>query len=247
MPRVSDSKHLTTCGWDEVPHLGEAEKAKMLRETQPYMRDARSKGTPSLGAGAIYPVEEDVYLCDPFPIPAHWRRSFALDVGWKITAGLWGAIDPDTGLNYLYAEHYLGRQEPSIHANAIKARGDWIPGVIDPAARGRSQIDGRTLMQSYVDLGLVLVPANNAVEAGIQMVWELLSSGRLKVFRTLGRWRQEHKFYRRDEKGHIVKEDDHLMDTTRYWVVSGRDIAIVKPADKHLINVREGGDSKMGY
>jgi len=43
----------------------------------------------------------------------------------------------------------MGQQEPILHAQAIKSRGDWIRGVFDPAARGRSQVDGSKLIEIY--------------------------------------------------------------------------------------------------
>lgn len=43
---------------------------------------------------------------------------------------------------------------------------------------------------------------------------------------TIGRW--PHAFAG-DEKGKIVKASDHLMDATKYLVVSGRDHLRVKP------------------
>lgn len=229
MPPVSESKYLTMAGWDDVPHLDEQTKRQLLAETQPFLRDARSKGKPSLGAGAIYPFEDEVFLVDPFAIPGHWRRVYALDVGWNRTAALWGALDPDSDVLYLYAEHYRGQAEPSVHAAAIRARGDWIPGVIDPASFGSGQRDGVRLITEYRQHGLNLTPAENSVEAGIQAVWERFSTGRLKVFKTLQNWRAEHRLYRRDEKGKVVKADDHLMDDTRYIVVSGITRAITKP------------------
>jgi hypothetical protein len=255
MPAVSESRYLTNAGWDDVPHLDEQTKKELLESTQPYLRDARSKGIPSLGSGAIYPVEEEVFLCDPFAIPPHWPRAYALDVGWNRTAALWGAIDrseagPEarsTATVYFYAEHYRGQAEPSIHASAIKARGDWIPGVIDPAARGRSQRDGVSLIENYRELGLRLWPAINDVEAGIQAVWERLSTGRIKVFRTLQNWRAEHRLYRRDEHGRIVKANDHLMDDSRYLIMSGLDRAIVKPVARPPSTGSAIGDDKMGY
>ena len=77
-----------------------------------------------------------------FAIPDHFPRVYALDVGWNKTAAIWGARDNEAGVIYLYSEHYAGQQEPILHAQAIKARGSWIHGVVDPAARGRSQVDG---------------------------------------------------------------------------------------------------------
>lgn len=229
MPAISESKYLVTAGWDDAPHLDTDTKAKMLRETPPFLRKARSEGIPSIGAGAIYPLESEEFLCDPFAIPPFWKRSYALDVGWNRTAALWQAHDIENDIVYLTSEHYRGQAEPSIHATAIKARGEWIPGVIDPAARGRNQKDGTRLLTLYREQGLLLTPADNAVEAGIYAVWERLSTGRLKVFRSLQNWRREHMFYRRDEKGQIVKKDDHLMDDTRYLCMSGLKLAITRP------------------
>ena len=64
-----------------------------------------------------------------------------LDVGWNKTAAIWGARNPETGVLYLFAEYYRGQAEPQVHVEAIKQHGPWIPGVIGPAARGRSQRD----------------------------------------------------------------------------------------------------------
>lgn len=229
MPAINDSAYLVTAGWNHVPHLDEEMKRQMLERIPPYLRAARSQGVPSLGAGAIYPIDEAEILVPTMAVPPHWRRAYALDVGWNRTAGLWGAIDPDTTIAYLYAEYYQAEQVASVHAAAIRARGDWIPGVIDPAARGRSQKDGETLLAAYINNGLKVTPSNNAVVAGLDLVWELLATGRLKVMAHLHNFLAEYRLYRRDEKGNIVKKHDHLMDCMRYFCLSGRDVAITKP------------------
>lgn len=224
------SRFCVQATWDDAPHLTASQKEKLWASIPPYQRDARSKGIPQLGSGAIYPVPESDILCDPLEsIPKHWPRCYSLDVGWKRTAATWLAFDRDNGTVYLTSEYYRGEAEPAVHAAAIKARGEWIPGVIDPNARGRSQVDGQQLMVMYTDLGLSLTPAQNAVESGIYEVWERASTGRLKVSRLMQNWRAEYRIYRRDEKGRIVKQNDHLMDCTRYGVVSGPEIAIVEP------------------
>ena len=132
-----------------------------------------------------------------------------------------GARDSASGVVYLYSEHYQGQGEPASHAQAIRARGVWILGVIDPACLGSSQIDGRTLMEVYRKLGLHLGPAENAVEAGITEVWNLLVSGQLKVLASLTNWLREFRKYHRDDKGsgEIVKRDDHLMKVwNEFWM-----------------------------
>jgi len=244
---ISSSRALIQAGWDDVPHISNKVRVELLASTEPHLREARSKGTPSLGSGAIYPLPEEDIKVPFFPIPAFWPRAYALDVGWNRTAGLWAAWDPETWTCYLYAEHYRGQAEPSIHAEAIKARGAWIKGVIDPAARGRSQKDGEQLLVQYQQLGLHVTPSLNAVDAGIFMVWTALSSGKLKVMAHLTNWFAEWRLYRRDEKGNIVKKMDHLMDDTRYIILSGRGVASTKPVERGFSPSAIGGDSRMGY
>lgn len=215
--------------WDDVPHLSAEAKADLIAQYPEYQRDARTKGIPQLGSGAIYPVPESDILIDPFDIPAYWPRSYGLDVGWNRTASIWQAHDREADIVYLYSEHYRGKAEPAVHAEAIRSRGEWMNGVIDPAARGRGQRDGEQLLQNYRDLGLKLSPAQNARESGIFEVWQRLSTGRLRVFRTMQSWLAEYRLYRRDDKGDVVKENDHAMDATRYLVLSGLALASVDP------------------
>lgn len=232
--------------WSDVPHLSEKDKADMLASYPPYQRDARSKGIPQLGSGAVYQVPESEISVKPFPIPSHWYRSYGMDVGWNRTAVVWSAWDRETGTVYLYSEHYRADAEPAVHAAAIRARGTWIPGVIDPAARGRSQADGKQLIQIYRDLGLDLQPADNSVEAGISAIWQRLSAGQLKVFSNLDNFWREYRMYRRDEKGRIVKENDHLLDSLRYDIMSGLDRAVPKPLEMQIRSVRTIA-SEAGY
>ena len=56
-----------------------------------------------------------------------------------------------------------------------------------------------------------------------------MSTGRLKVFKSLTNWLSEYRIYRRDDKGKIVKQNDHAMDATRYLVKSGIQIARCAP------------------
>jgi hypothetical protein len=92
------SRFLVTATWDDVPHLTQEAKDELWSSIPPFQRDARSKGIPTLGAGAIYPIsQEDLEVAD-FPIPDHWPRAFGLDVGWNRTAAIHGALDRETDI-----------------------------------------------------------------------------------------------------------------------------------------------------
>lgn len=232
---------------DDALHFTPEERERIAASYPPHEREARTKGIPSIGSGAIYPVPDEEILVDPFPLPDYWPKAFALDVGWNMTAAIWGAHDRANDVLYLYSEHYRGQAEPAIHAQAIRARGAWIPGVIDPASRGRSQGDGQQLIETYRDLGLDLEPAKNAVEAGIYEMWSGFSTGRIKVFRTLTRFMEEKRLYHRDENGKIVKKRDHGLDAARYLVMSGMARAKVKPADTFATPGYSPLDKRTGY
>ena len=223
------SKYIVQATWDDAPHLTDEDKASILSAIPEYQRDARSKGVPQLGSGAIYSISEEVVKVKDFALPKHWPRVYGLDVGWNWTAVVWGALDRDNDTLYIYMTYKRAKAEPAVHKEAIQAKGAWIPGVIDPGANASSQFDGKRLLTAYRTMGLQLTKADNAVEAGIYKCWERMSTNRLKVFESQQGWFEEFRLYRRDDKGNIVKMNDHLMDATRYLESSGLSLARVEP------------------
>src|SRR5690606_15478040 len=169
---VKRYKAVIQAGWDDAPWLDEESKAQMLEDTPDHLKDARSKGYPAMGSGNIYPFPPERVFVDPIHIPDSWPRMFALDVGWNVTAASWAAYDEASDTIWVYDEYYGNQGQkgedsgPEYHIAQIMRRGN-IVGVIDPAARQRSQIDGRKLMQIYKEGGLMLWPADNEVEGGI--------------------------------------------------------------------------------
>ena len=83
--------------------------------------------------------------------------------------------------------------------------------------------------------------ADNAVEAGLVAVNERLATGRLKVFGNLTNWFSEFALYRRNEKGQVVKENDHIMDATRYLIMMLVQI-MTKPPVKDTLRKRSNED-----
>ena len=233
--RSITSKHLVLCSWDQVPHLSKAACDELWTSYPEHEREARAKGIPVLGSGKIYPFPEKDFVVTDFPIPDHWVRGYGLDVGWKRTAALWGAWDRDgTDCLYIYAEYYRGEVEATIHAAAIKAKGDWIPGVCDPAAEQANQVDGRRFVDELrkQPLGLknLSLAEPKLVSSGIMLVHDRFSTGRLKIFRSCSNFLEELRLYRRAENGQIVKERDHLCDSCRYLVTDGMQRMRTRPA-----------------
>lgn len=237
-------KYVCTVGWDDVPHISEERKKLLLSTYSVHERDCRSKGTPYLGRGKIYGMSEDSYVIDPLKfIPRHWPRVFGMDVGYAHpTACLWMAWDRESDIVYAYSEYKEAQAMPSSHANAILARGKWIPGVIDTSARNTSPTDGQRLITLYDKFGLDLVfvkKGAGSVEEGILEVSDRLESGRLKFYETLTKTIDEIRLYRRDDNGQIVKKDDDLMDALRYGLRSGLYCAAIEPnEDQHNFSQR---------
>lgn len=226
-PKAGEApKFVTMVGWDDVPHLSEDLKKKLLSTIPAHMRDVKTKGIPYLGAGAIYPVPESDITCEPFKIPDYWPKAYAFDPGWNKTAAVWGAYDAESDTWYLFSEYYRGQAEPEVHAGNIKAKGEWIDGVADPhgSKTGRGVSD-QSFLEAYEKLGLNLTlckPSGpGSVELGINEVYSRLSTGRLKIFSSLRNWFYEYRMYRRNDKGEVVKINNHLMDTTRYICLFG--------------------------
>lgn len=245
------TRYALQIGWDDAPHLTDEQKAKLLDAIPPHQRDARTRGIPLMGAGIVYPVPESALLVEPFEFPRYWPRAYGFDADWNRTAAIWGAWDRESDTVYLYSEHYVGQAPPSVHADAIKRRGDWMTGAMDPSTNGKiSPKDGTRLSDEYRSLGLFLTEADNAVEAGIAACYQRMASGRLKIFRTLANTIRELRIYRRDENGKIVKENDHLMDAMRYLIMTGLIHGRIEPTelDDMAEAVRARGRSEVtGY
>jgi hypothetical protein len=76
------------------------------------------------------------------------------------------------------------------------------------------------------------------VEAGLLAVWNRMVTGRFKVFKSLLPFFEEFRLYRRNDKGRIVKENDHLMDCMRYLVLSGMKRAVSMPEYDSMVQQR---------
>ena len=247
--KKAPSKYLVQATWDDVPHLSKEQKDKLWASIPEFQRDARAKGIPVLGAGAIYPVDEETLIVNDFPIPDHWPRWYGMDVGWNWTAAVFFAEDRDTGTTYIWSVYKAGKAEPIIHSEAVKARGAWLKGAIDYA--GTNQTDGSRVMEVYQQCGLNVDKANKSVEAGIYTVWQAKTLNKLKVFKSCsGQYLDEQRLYRRDAKGKIVKENDHIMDAERYGLMADSFIKSIKtkevPRNERYIGARSHSGGWMG-
>jgi hypothetical protein len=74
--------------------------------------------------------------------------------------------------------------------------------------------------QSLVISGGLLM--SQCEQSGACEVLQRMRSGRLRVFRTLEKFFQQYRLYRRDEHGQRVKQNDLLRSPVRHRTVQGR-------------------------
>ncbi len=230
MPEVAGNpaRYLVIAGWNDAPHLTADMKAKMAGSIEPHLRKARMEGLPTMGSGMIFPIAEEEITCADFEIPPHYVRGYGMDTGWRWTAAAHAARNRETDIVYITSVYKRAEAEPPTHAAAIRAPGDWIPGVGDAADINR--YDGQQFLAIYRKLGLNLeLPDKRSVEANILEVWTRMVTGRLKVFASCLAWFEEFRLYHRNEDGAIVRENDHLMASTQYLCKSGIRRMCIKP------------------
>lgn len=182
-------------------------------------------------AGVIYDCFDDVEnVVDDFSLPLHWPRRVGIDFGGVNQALIWVAEDIATDTHYVYRESLQGGMSTREHVQqAIRHATTervvlWIGGA---ASEGQQRRDWHTE-------GIrVMQPRITDVEAGIDRVYDMFKTRRLRVFRSCTGLLDEIGCYARelDDAGNPTekihdKQSFHRLDALRY-VVSG--LTITQP------------------
>lgn len=219
--------------WDDVPHLGAAEKAELWANTPAYMRDARAKGIPQRGSGVVFPVAESTITVEPFLIPQIWPCIGGMDFGWDHpSAAVKIAHDRDSDTLYVVGTYREREKTPLQFAAGVRPWGKWLPWAwpADGLRKDKDPRAGKMLAELYREEGLEMLdkPASfsdekleHSVEDGIMLMLTMMQTGRFKVMSHLTDWFQEFRDYYR-ENGIIVADGEDLMSATRYAVMMRR-------------------------
>lgn len=244
--------HVTTMTIDDVAHYSAEQKAAIIAQYPAHERAARTQGVPSMGSGKVYPVTEESITVEAFPIPDHWPRLAAMDLGWAHdTAVVWIAWDRDADTVYVYDSYNAAETTIPVHAAAIKARGDWpVSWPHDGYAAGAGTQHGEPLAQLYRNQGVNMRPEHAqfpesqtvgerkmsriSTEAAIQEILTRMEGGRFKVFAHLAKWFEEFRMYHRKD-GVLVKVRDDLMTATHKAIMDLR-FAEVKRTTSTMID-----------
>lgn len=243
---------------EDAEHIPKEERERIIASFPAHQREARSKGTPTLGSGLIFPVIEEEIKVAPFPIPAHWARIGGYDFGWDHpAAGAWLAHDKDTDTVYVYDNYRQSQALIPVQAAAIKSRGVWIPMAWPhDGYQVKDANTGEQHAQQFRDQGVNMRPEHAqfpetpvvnerkesriSTEAGIQEILTRMTTGRFKVFAHLADWFEEFRLYHR-ENGLIVKIRDDLLSATRIGIMDLR-YAITEPKQDKGLNYGDRAD-----
>ena len=246
MNNLQAGQSLVNATWDDASekvktqkgrdgHLNEAVMEQILSSYSPHEREMRRYGRPSIGSGLIFPVNEEKIMVDPIHIEDHWPRIAAIDFGWDHpTAVVWGAIDRDEDVFYVYDCYRMSKASPSVHAETIRTRPHFIPIAYPHDGNRRDSMGNPGLADQYRNLGCNMMldhftnpPAlgdnkgGNSIEEGLMAMIQAMENDKFKVFSTLSDWFEEFRMYHR-KGGKVVAIRDDIMSATRYAFQSQR-------------------------
>lgn len=233
------AKGIYWCGatWDDAPHLDREHKERLMASYPEHVRDARTKGIPMMGEGAVFKVEESEISCAPFEIPKHFARICGIDFGIDHpAAAAWVAYDRGQDIIYVYDCYKKSGETAVYHAAAINARGRDIPVAWPHDGLNREKSGGKNLAQQYRSYGVNMLgkSAHYRPKAGekpklgaqdtepvVYEVLERMKTGRFRVFSNLSDWFSEFRSYHRKDN-RIVRVKDDIMSATFYAVMMKR-------------------------
>lgn len=237
---------------DDVDHYTPEERAKIIAQYPEHEREARTRGRPMLGEGAVFPIADERIMVEPFAIPLFVPRIVGLDFGWEHPfAAAFMAHDRETDTIYVTDVYREDRALPIVHIAAIKARlGKFqkMPVAWPHDGHSTEKGTGKVLITNY-DKDLNTLPSHATYEEGgfqtepaiIEML-QRMQVGTFKVFKHLKPWFDEKSSYHR-KKGKLVKENDDLLSATRIGYMSIRHAEVYKPPIPRWAQAGYGNDN----
>ena len=231
-----DGLGLVTVHMDDNPWLSEEAKKEALRGLSREERLAREEGKFVALSGLIYPdFDRERHVIPPVrDLPENVNVIVSIDPGIRHACAVgWYYLTTDDHM-VMFQEGYfkdmtIAQVCEEIHRTNAYYNCEPIYNVIDPAARNRNSQTGRSDQSEFADHGIVTIPGQNSVTAGINRVKERLQNDRfhvtedctnfLKEIRTY-RWRKPPRHGEDEGKPVPVKANDHLMDATRLAIMS---------------------------
>jgi phage terminase large subunit-like protein len=240
VPRNDEDVFTVHVHQDDNPYLSDRAKARSRKGKSAEKLAARVEGRFVHFAGVIYPQWDENRHVVPATDPHRDHKTG--EVLASVYVGIDPGIDHPTGLVWV-TEDAAGRFEvirsmkvkgattgqisSLIHATNADLRVQPKGYVIDPSARNRNQQTGRSLQMSFVDHGIVTIPANNDRRAGFDRIRFLLEADMLHVHAGNEQLSDEFKTYRWKPAPNAesvgaeepIKVNDDILDALRYVIM----------------------------
>lgn len=233
-----DGIYVKGATWDEAPHLDDDSKKRLAASYRVWERDARTKGIPMMGEGAVFPVGDEDLRVDAFKIPDHWARIKGIDFGIDHpAAGVEIAWDRDQDVIYVLDCYKKKNETAAYHAAWLNKSNRMIPVAWPHDGMNREKSGGKNLAQSYRDHGVNMmtksaryprVPGEDQDKGGSQPIWpiineilERMQTDRFKVFSHLRAWFEEKNSFH-VKGGQIVTLRDDILKATFHAVMMKR-------------------------
>jgi hypothetical protein len=191
--------------------LSKVERARLLGDRR---RGGNWKIRP---AGRILEEFKDEHVIPDFDIPITWPRFRGVDYGAVNTAVIWLAMNPITGVLYLFLEYLHGDRTTKKHVEEVQRHGD-----AEGTWGGAPSEDQQRWDWSDAGIG-VQQPMISDVEAGIDRINEAFKDRKLYVFQSCTGVIGEAQAYSRklDDQGLPTdeikdKSSFHRLDALRY-------------------------------
>jgi PBSX family phage terminase large subunit len=199
----------------------EFERLKNVLPAAIFERDYCGKFTQL--TGLVFPFDDEDYVVDAFEVPTEWKRTGGLDFGSSDPTACLSIAEDSTrvpSVFYVCREFYQSNVgQLSIVANFIKEEG-----LTRVGADGQSKQLISELVNAF-GLGQITGISGPAkdIESGCKRIYELLKTGRLKVFRNcrnlieeLGQYHYPSPNDERPTPDKPVDYFNHAIDALRY-------------------------------
>lgn len=223
--------------WEDAPHLSKEDRDRLAASYRAHERDARTKGIPMLGEGAVFPVSDEDILVAPFQVPDHWARIKGCDFGIDHpAAGAELAIDRDQDVVYLIDSYRKAGELVPYHAAWFNKSNAMVPVSWPHDGMNREKSGGRTLADHYRSHNVNMLPKSarypkspgqdeqggpQPVEPIVDEMLERMTTGRFKVFANQSEFMEEKRSYHRKD-GKIVAKRDDILKATFYALMMKR-------------------------
>lgn len=222
--------------WDDVPlELLDQKTRDLLKSSWlPWEIDARTKGIPMAGEGAVFTVDfNNVVLPSAPPIHPWYKLLAGIDFGRSPdpTVIIWSAYDTRTDTVFVYDEHVAKNQTPIEYSPAILMRGKQIPLAWPADGKKRGYTETQSAIQELTNkYGINTLSehftnpdGSRGIDYGLQYMLQRMRMGKMFISPHCRHLIDEMKQYHTQRTGNgkvQFQGDDHAIDAMRYCVLS---------------------------